>query len=102
MIDEGGGKVGLTEKAVSLLMDEGEEKTEILGRKVLVILDGKISLKTEKSVGAPEVIPGIESTPILRSDALSVTALYNLEPFTGPETPLDIDLGLYQMEPELD
>lgn len=94
--------MGLTEKAVSLLIDGDEERTEILGKRVLIIRDGKISLETEKSIGAPDVILGRELTPILRSDALSETALYNLEPFAGPETPLDLDLGLFQMEPELD
>jgi len=44
------------------------------------------------------ILTGVKSPQILAGYLFLEPNLYNLEPYAGPEKPLNLDLNLYQME----
>jgi len=76
----------------------GEIVTEMMDNNALVIWGARINPEQSGKIKVTLVMTGVNSPHILGGFKEIAPHLYNLEPQTGPEKPLDIALNLYQME----
>ncbi|RJS90521.1 cell division protein FtsZ [Candidatus Bathyarchaeota archaeon] len=72
--------------------------TEMMDEKAMVIWGARVDPSLGDLLRVTLVLTGIRSPQILGGYRFPRTELFNLEPYAGPEEPLKIDLGLYQME----
>jgi cell division protein FtsZ len=77
-----------------------ESVTEIMDEKAMVIWGARVDSNLNNLLRVTLVLTGIRSPQLLGGYEVPETELYNLEPFAGPETPLDLGLKLFQMEPK--
>ncbi|HLC01149.1 MAG TPA: hypothetical protein VJL33_07520 [Candidatus Bathyarchaeia archaeon] len=74
----------------------GEGVNKLLETNALVIGDAQVSLVQDSKLK----IPLVKARKTVKKSRLGkiTEKLYNLEPCNLPEKPLNVDLGLYQME----
>jgi cell division protein FtsZ len=75
-----------------------ETITEIMDEKSMVLWGARIDSDLGDKIRVTLVLTGIRSPYVLSRLDVAQIELYNLEPFAGPEVPLNIDFGLYNME----
>ncbi len=72
--------------------------TEMMDDKAMVIWGSRVDPDMKDMLRVTLVLTGIRSPQLVSGYQIPEIRLYNLEPFAGPETPLGIDFGLYDME----
>jgi len=77
-----------------------ESVTEVMDEKAMVIWGSRVDPNLNNLLRVTLVLTGIRSPQLLSGYEVPETRLYDLEPFAGPETPLDLGLNLFQMEPK--
>ncbi len=76
----------------------GEIVTEMMNKNAQVVWGAKVDPNLKGRIRVTLVMTGVNSPP-MTSDFTSITHnLFNLEPYSGPERKLPINLGLYQLE----
>ncbi len=76
----------------------GEIVTEMMDNNALVIWGARVNPEQSGKIKVTLVMTGVNSPHILGGFREIAPHLYNLEPQTGPDKPLNIALNLYQME----
>jgi cell division protein FtsZ len=76
----------------------GEIVTEMMDNDALVIWGARVNPEQDGKLKVTLVMTGINSPHVLSGFGAIALQLFNLEPFAGPEKPLDLKLNLYQME----
>ena len=75
-----------------------EYVTEMMGDKAMVIWGSRVDPDLNDILRVNLVLTGIRSPQLVSGYEVPEIQLYNLEPFAGPETPLGLELGLYDIE----
>jgi cell division protein FtsZ len=75
-----------------------EYVTEMMGDKAMVIWGSRVDPDLNDILRVTLVLTGIRSPQLVSGYEVPEIQLYNLEPFAGPETPLGLELGLYDIE----
>ena len=75
-----------------------EYVTEMMGDKAMVIWGSRVDPDLNDILRVTLVLTGIRSPQLVSGYEVPDIQLYNLEPFAGPETPLGLELGLYDIE----
>ena len=75
-----------------------EYVTEMMGDKAMVIWGSRVDPDLNDMLRVTLVLTGIRSPQLVSGYEVPDIQLYNLEPFAGPEVPLGLELGLYDME----
>jgi len=76
----------------------GEIVTEMMDDDALVIWGARVKPELNGSLKVTLVMTGVNSPHLLSGFGTIAPQLFNLEPYTEPEKPLDIKLNLYQLE----
>jgi cell division protein FtsZ len=76
----------------------GEIVTEMMDVNALVIWGARVNPEQNGKLKVTLVMTGVNSPHILSGFGAIAPKLFNLEPYAEPEKPLDIKLGLYQLE----
>jgi cell division protein FtsZ len=76
----------------------GEIVTEMMDGNALVIWGARVNQEQEGKLKVTLVMTGVNSPHVLSGFGTIAPQLFNLEPYAEPEKPLDVKLGLYQME----
>jgi len=76
----------------------GEIVTEMMDGNALVIWGARVNQEQEGKLRVTLVMTGVNSPHVLSGFGTIAPQLFNLEPYAEPEKPLDVKLGLYQME----
>jgi cell division GTPase FtsZ len=76
----------------------GEIITEMMDGNALVIWGARVNPEQDGKLKVTLVMTGINSPHVLSGFGAIAPKLFNLEPYAEPEKPLDIKLGLYQLE----
>jgi cell division protein FtsZ len=76
----------------------GEIVTEMMDTNALVIWGARVNAEQTGKLKIVLVMTGVNSPHILSGFGTIAPQLFNLEPCTEPEKPLDVKLNLYQME----
>jgi cell division protein FtsZ len=76
----------------------GEIVTEMMDGNALVIWGARVNPEQNGKLKVTLVMTGVNSPHILSGFGTIAPKLFNLEPYAEPEKPLDIKLGLYQLE----
>ncbi|MDW8040948.1 MAG: cell division protein FtsZ [Nitrososphaerota archaeon] len=76
----------------------GEIVTELMDENSLVIWGARVNPELNGKIKVTLVLTGVNSPYILSGFGTIAPQLFNLEPYAEPEKPLNIDLGLYQLE----
>jgi cell division protein FtsZ len=76
----------------------GEIVTEMMDGNALVIWGARVNPEQDGKLKVTLVMTGVNSPHILSGFGAIAPKLFNLEPYAEPEKPLDIKLGLYQLE----
>jgi cell division protein FtsZ len=76
----------------------GEIVTEMMDVNALVIWGARVNPEQSGKLRVTLVMTGVSSPHILSGFGAIAPKLFNLEPYAEPEKPLDIKLGLYQLE----
>ncbi|MGQ9538605.1 MAG: cell division protein FtsZ [Candidatus Bathycorpusculaceae bacterium] len=79
----------------------GEIVTEMMDADSLVIWGARVNPELDGKIKVTLVLTGVNSPYILSGFGTIAPQLFNLEPYAEPEKPLNIELGLYQMEKDL-
>jgi len=79
----------------------GEIVTEMMDDNALVIWGARVNPEQNGKLKVTLVMTGVNSPHILSGFGTIAPQLFNLEPYTEPEKPLDIKLDLNQLEPSL-
>ena len=79
----------------------GEIVTEMMDDNALVIWGARVNPEQDGKLKVTLVMTGVNSPHILSGFGTIAPQLFNLEPYTEPEKPLDIKLDLNQLEPSL-
>jgi len=79
----------------------GEIVTEMMDNNALVIWGARVNPQQDGKLKVTLVMTGVNSPHILSGFGTIAPQLFNLEAYAEPEKPLDIKLGLYQLEPSL-
>jgi cell division protein FtsZ len=72
--------------------------TEMMDEKAMVIWGSRVDPDLKDLLRVTLVLTGIHSPQLVSGYEMPQVKLYNMEPFCGPETPLGIELNLYDME----
>jgi cell division protein FtsZ len=75
-----------------------EYVTEMMGDKAMVIWGSRVDPNMNDMLRVTLVLTGIKSPQLISGYVVPDIRIYNLEPFAGPEMPLNVDFGLYKME----
>jgi cell division protein FtsZ len=75
-----------------------EKVTEMVNDEAMVIWGSRIDPSLGDKLRVTVMLTGIKSPHLVGGFGLEDTELYNLEPLSGPDTKLELDLGLYNME----
>jgi cell division GTPase FtsZ len=75
-----------------------EYVTEMMGDKAMVIWGSRVDPDLNDMLRVTLVLTGIRSPQLISGYEIPDIQLYNLEPFAGPETPIGLELGLYDIE----
>jgi cell division protein FtsZ len=75
-----------------------EYVTEMMDDKAMVIWGARVDPNMNDMLRVTLVLTGIRSPQLMSGFDVPEIHLYNMEPFAGQETPLKINLGLYNME----
>jgi cell division protein FtsZ len=75
-----------------------EYVTEMMGDKAMVIWGSRVDPDLSDILRVTLVLTGIRSPQLISGYEIPDIQLYNLEPFAGPETPMGLELGLYDIE----
>lgn len=89
---------GGTDMSLGEAVRAAEFITEKMNDKAMVIWGSRVNPSLKDLIRVTVVLTGISSPQLVSGYEVPEIHLYNLEPFAGPETPLGIDLGLYDME----
>jgi cell division protein FtsZ len=76
----------------------GEIITEMMDGNALVIWGARVNPEQDGKLKVTLVMTGVNSPHVLSGFGAIAPKLFNLEPYAEPEKPLDIKLGLYQLE----
>jgi cell division protein FtsZ len=76
----------------------GEIVTEMMDGNALVIWGARVNPELNGKLKVTLFMTGVNSPHILNGFGAIAPKLFNLEPYAEPERPLDINLGLYQLE----
>jgi cell division protein FtsZ len=76
----------------------GEIVTEMMDCSALVIWGARVNPQQNGKLRVTLVMTGVNSPHILSGFGTIAPQLFNLEPYAEPEKPLNLDIGLYQME----
>ena len=76
----------------------GEIVTEMMDEDALVIWGARVNPDLAGTLRVTLVMTGVNSPHLLSGFGVIAPQLYNLEPYAEPEKPLEIELGLYQLE----
>jgi len=76
----------------------GEIVTELMGDDAMVIWGARVNPNLSGTLKVTLVMTGVHSPYLLSGFGTIAPSLYDLDQHGGPEKPLGIDLGLYQME----
>jgi cell division protein FtsZ len=76
----------------------GEIVTEMMDCNALVIWGARVNPQQNGKLKVMLVMTGVNSPHILSGFGTIAPRLFNLEPYAEPEKPLNVDIGLYQME----
>jgi cell division protein FtsZ len=76
----------------------GEIVTEMMDCNALVIWGARVNPQQNGKLKVMLVMTGVNSPHILSGFGTIAPQLFNLEPYAEPEKPLNVDIGLYQME----
>lgn len=76
----------------------GEIVTEMMDCSALVIWGARVNPQQSGKLKVTLVMTGVNSPHILSGFGTIAPQLFNLEPYAEPEKPLELDMGLYQME----
>ncbi|MCD6446258.1 cell division protein FtsZ [Candidatus Bathyarchaeota archaeon] len=76
----------------------GEIVTEMMDDDALVIWGARVNPELNGSLKVTLVMTGVNSPHLLSGFGTIAPQLFNLEPYAEPEKPLDVKLGLYQLE----
>ena len=79
----------------------GEIVTEMMDEDSLVIWGARVKPEMDGKIKVTLILTGVNSPYILSGFGSMAPQLFNLEPHAEPEKPLNIDLGLYQMEQDM-
>jgi cell division protein FtsZ len=77
----------------------GEIVTEMMDTNALVIWGARVNPEHDGKLKVTLVMTGVNSPHILSGFGAIAPQLFNLEPHTEHDRPLDVKLNLYQMEP---
>jgi cell division protein FtsZ len=72
--------------------------TEMMDDKAMVIWGSRVDPNLNDMLRVTLVLTGIRSPQLVSGYEVPEIKLYNMEPFAGMETPLGLELGLYNME----
>jgi len=89
---------GGTDMSLGEAVRAAESVTEIMDEKAMVIWGARVDPNLNNLLRVTLVLTGIKSPQLLSGYQVPETDLYNLEPFAGPETPIDMGVKLFQME----
>jgi cell division GTPase FtsZ len=64
----------------------------------MVIWGARVNPQQNGKLRVTLVMTGVNSPHILSGFGTIAPQLFNLEPYSEPEKPLNLDIGLYQME----
>lgn len=78
-----------------------ETITEHMSNESLVIWGSRIQPNLENKMQVTCILTGIRSPHLVGGYELENVKLYDLEPFAGPDTKLEINFGLYNLESNL-
>jgi cell division protein FtsZ len=76
----------------------GEIVTEMMDCSAMVIWGARVNPQQNGKLKVTLVMTGVNSPHILSGFGTIAPQLFNLEPYAEPEKPLNLDIGLYQME----
>jgi cell division protein FtsZ len=76
----------------------GEIVTEMMDCNAMVIWGARVNPQQNGKLKVTLVMTGINSPHILSGFGTIAPQLFNMEPYAEPEKPLNVDIGLYQME----
>jgi cell division protein FtsZ len=76
----------------------GEIVTEMMDSDALVIWGARVNPEQEGKLKVTLVMTGVDSPQILGGFEAIAPKLFNMEPRSGPERQLGIELNLYQLE----
>ena len=76
----------------------GEIVTEMMDCSAMVIWGARVNPQQNGKLRVTLVMTGVNSPHILSGFGTIAPQLFNLEPYSEPEKPLNLDIGLYQME----
>ena len=76
----------------------GEIVTEMMDADALVIWGARVNPNQDGKLKVTLVMTGVNSAPLPSRLATIAPQLFNLDPHTGPDRPLGLELDLYQME----
>jgi len=89
---------GDSEMTIEEVNRVGEIVTEMMDDDALVIWGARINPERAGLLKVTLVMTGVNSPHLLSGFGAIAPQLFNLEPYAEPEKPLDIKLGLYQLE----
>ena len=72
--------------------------TELMDDKAMVIWGARVDPDMGDILRVTLVLTGIRSPQLVSGYDVPTVKLYQMEPFAAPETPLNIDMGLYDIE----
>ena len=75
-----------------------EYVTEMMDDKAMVIWGSRVDPDLNDILRVTLVLTGIRSPQLVSGYEIPEVKLYNLEPFAGPEVPLKLEMGLYDIE----
>jgi cell division protein FtsZ len=76
----------------------GEIVTEMMDGNALVIWGARVNHEQNGKLKVTLVMTGVNSPHVLSGFGAIAPKLFNLEPYAEPEKPLNVKLGLYQLE----
>ena len=91
---------GGTDMSLGEAVRAAESVTEIMDEKSMVIWGARVDPNLNNLLRVTLVLTGIRSPQLVGGYEVPETQIYNLEPFAGPETPLDLGVELFQIEPK--
>ena len=91
---------GGTDMSLGEAVRAAESVTEIMDEKSMVIWGARVDPNLNNLLRVTLVLTGIRSPQLVGGYEVPEAQIYNLEPFAGPETPLDLGVELFQIEPK--
>jgi cell division protein FtsZ len=90
---------GGTDMSLAEAVRAAETVTELMDDRSMVIWGARVDSKLGDKLRVTLVLTGIRSPHLLGGFEVPEVDLYNLEPHAGPDITLNVELGLYNMEP---